>query len=174
MPQGRFHQDQSGTKIAMLTLLAKTDERTKNGSYKYKVRCDCGNEKIVGFSQMTTGRAKSCGCLNFRKGEESPNYKHGLSQDRDTVEYKRYQRECFDKSKYGLSAGQKAEMIKAQDNSCAICSYKFGQKIGDMHVDHCHSTGRVRGLLCDKCNRGLGYFCDSPDNLRNAAAYLAR
>ena len=83
MTAGRFHQDQSGTKIAMLSLLEKTDQRTKNGSFKYRVKCECGVEKVVGFSQMTTGRTKSCGCLQKRTGVDSPFYKHGLSRTKD-------------------------------------------------------------------------------------------
>lgn len=158
----------------MLTLLEMTDMRTKNGSYKYRVLCDCGTEKIVGFSQMTTGRTRSCGCLQRRKGTDSPNFKHGLSQNRETQEYKRYQRECFDRHKYNLEPQHKQALIDAQSNSCAICGYKFGQKVGDMKVDHNHTTGDVRGLLCDHCNRGLGFFRDNQDNIKKAISYLAR
>jgi hypothetical protein len=39
-------------------------------------------------------------------------------------------------------------------------------------VDHCHTGGHVRGIICNECNRGLGYFRDSPNALRNAASYL--
>lgn len=172
MPQGRFHTDQSGRRINMLTLLKRTDDRMGNGSYKYLVRCDCGTEKIIGYSQMTSGKAKSCGCLSKRTGKDSPNYKHGLSQNRDTAEYKRYQRECFDKFKYGLEPEQKQSMINQQNNCCAICGYVFGQKKGDMKVDHCHTSGNVRGLLCDLCNRGIGMLKDNVENLQNAIQYL--
>jgi hypothetical protein len=174
MPQGKFHQDQSGKKIGMLTLIQMTEEKTSNGSYKYLVRCDCGTEKVVGYSYMVNNRTQSCGCLQRRKGKDSPNFKHGLSQNRDSVEYKRYQRACFDKHKYNLDPEEKAALIFNQNNSCAICNYKFGQKTGDMKVDHDHTTGKVRGLLCDLCNRGLGMFKDSQDSLNKAISYLAR
>ena len=174
MPQGRFHSDKSGNRYGLLTAVTKLNVRQANGSFKYLTQCDCGEVKVVGFASLTSGKVKSCGCLQRRKGTNSPNFKHGLSQQRDTAEYKRYQRECFDRHKYSLEPQHKQALIDAQENSCAICGYKFGQKVGDMKVDHCHNSGDVRGLLCDHCNRGLGFFRDNQDNLKKAISYLAR
>jgi hypothetical protein len=174
MPTGRFHSDKSGNRFGMLTLVCRLNERQANGSFKYLVQCDCGESKVVGFAQMTSGRTKSCGCLQLRTGKESPNFKHGLSQNRSTTEYKRYQRECFDRHKYKLEPAHKQALLDSQSGGCAICGYKFGQKVGDMHVDHNHKTGAVRGLLCDLCNRGLGYFKDQADRLIAASKYLTR
>lgn len=56
-----------------------------------------------------------------------------------------------------------------QQNKCAICGVEPKQRLC---VDHCHSTGRVRGLLCRKCNLGIGYLQDSVDFLSNAINYL--
>jgi len=169
MPQGRFHQDQSGTKIAMLTLLEKTDMRTKNGSFKYRVMCDCGTEKIVGFSQMTIGRTKSCGCLQLRKGENAPAYKHGRSRTKE------YDLELHMKRNYGLEFKDYDAMLLKQKGLCAICDSKPpSHHKKRLNIDHCHVSGRVRGLLCDACNRALGLFKDSPDVLLKAISYLAR
>ncbi len=169
MPQGRFHQDQSGTKIAMLTLLEKTDMRTKNGSFKYRVMCDCGKEKIVGFSQMTTGRTQSCGCLQRRKGSDSPAYKHGRSRTKD------YDLELHMKRNYGLDFSEYNKMLEKQNGVCAICSSSPPDHHKKrLNIDHCHTTGRIRGLLCDACNRALGLLKDSPDLMLKAISYLAR
>ncbi len=169
MPQGRFHQDQSGTKIAMLTLLEKTDMRTKNGSFKYRVMCDCGKEKIVGFSQMTSGRTKSCGCLQLRTGKDSPAYKHGRSNTKE------YDLELHMKRNYGLDFSKYNMMLENQNGVCAICSSLPPKHHKQrLNIDHCHSTGRVRGLLCDACNRALGLMKDSPDLMLKAISYLAR
>jgi hypothetical protein len=65
-------------------------------------------------------------------------------------------------------------MLQNQDNKCFICSYEFGQKQGDTYVDHCHTTSVVRGLLCQKCNSGLGYFKDNVKSLAKAIEYLKR
>lgn len=74
---------------------------------------------------------------------------------------------------FGISLEEHAAMLEAQGGRCAICrSDKPGGR-GRFAVDHCHSSGRVRGLLCVACNAGLGQFRDDPDLLRAAVAYLA-
>lgn len=70
--------------------------------------------------------------------------------------------------KYGLSEAQYQAMAEKQGGKCAICQgvSKTGRRLS---IDHCHSTGRVRGLLCDGCNLGLGHL---EHVLTQAAAYL--
>ncbi len=78
------------------------------------------------------------------------------------------------KAAYGVSPEQHAEMLKRQGGCCAVCERPFVDKRGKRpHVDHCHATGKVRGLLCGQCNSGLGMFRDDPDAMRKAIAYLA-
>lgn len=60
-------------------------------------------------------------------------------------------------------------MRDAQQGRCAICQRLFD---GTPCLDHCHVSGKARGLLCDHCNRGLGYFRDRPEVLLKAAEYL--
>ena len=81
------------------------------------------------------------------------------------------------KSMYGISLEDKNSMELGQKGVCAICAVPNRDRHGapkSLHVDHCHTTGKVRGLLCDGCNRGLGYFSDTPDRLRAAATYLEK
>lgn len=70
---------------------------------------------------------------------------------------------------YGVDEKRFNEMIKEQNHKCAICSSAIGISA---HVDHCHTSGKVRGLLCSPCNRALGLFRDSLDNVILAAQYL--
>ena len=58
-----------------------------------------------------------------------------------------------------------------QETNCAICGNEFSST-KDQHIDHCHETNAVRGVLCCGCNTGLGGFRDNPENLRKAALYL--
>ena len=83
-----------------------------------------------------------------------------------------------DLKKYGITLEDQEQMLREQNNKCAICGkeiFLFGSsKKLTAHVDHDHKTGKVRGLLCDKCNRGLGFFRDNEEYLINAASYLKK
>lgn len=74
-------------------------------------------------------------------------------------------------SKYGVSDQEFTLMLKAQDNRCAICKEVFKSSRAT-HIDHCHDTGKVRGLLCHSCNVGIGHLKDSVMVLQNAIDYL--
>jgi Recombination endonuclease VII len=73
--------------------------------------------------------------------------------------------------KYGLSVEEFSELLARQNYACGICERPFHET---PHVDHCHLTHWVRGLLCGKCNRGLGHFDDNPVFLFKAALYTLR
>jgi hypothetical protein len=76
-------------------------------------------------------------------------------------------------SKYGLTKEMFETMLVRQNNCCVICKKSEPGGRGMWHVDHSHLTGKIRGLLCAKCNQGLGYFNDSKALLDAASAYLA-
>lgn len=79
------------------------------------------------------------------------------------------------KRKYGLDYKVYQELLVQQDFSCLICTKKlveFGEKAVTPHVDHCHTTGIVRGILCCYCNSLLGRFKDDITLFQNAIKYL--
>lgn len=173
MPRGRFHQDQSGKKVGMLLLLEKLDVKTANGSFKYRCKCECGNETVAAYSAIIRGNTSSCGCLAKRRGKDSPNYKHGLSL-KTADGYVEYQKDCYLKHKYSITLDDYNQMMSDQNGQCKICSRDISNGGKSVHVDHCHDSGKVRGLLCDKCNRGLGYFDENSEWLKKAAKYLEK
>jgi hypothetical protein len=74
---------------------------------------------------------------------------------------------------YGLTLDQFNQMNTDQNGVCKICNRISLNKWGtELVVDHCHITGKVRGLLCDKCNKGLGQFEDNISVLEKAIQYL--
>jgi hypothetical protein len=76
--------------------------------------------------------------------------------------------------KYGVSLDAYDQMLKAQEGKCAICCRtEDTQHNRVFHVDHCHKTGAVRGLLCRGCNHVLGHVCDDPSVLQKAIEYLS-
>jgi hypothetical protein len=81
---------------------------------------------------------------------------------------KYHERTC---RRHGISVAEFDAMLTRQHGACGICERPFQCT---PHIDHCHVTGKVRGLLCNKCNLGLGYYDDDPTFLRNAARYLER
>jgi hypothetical protein len=77
--------------------------------------------------------------------------------------------------KYGITLAEYDSLLELQGGVCKICKHAEGRAAtANLAVDHDHSTGEVRGLLCSNCNRALGLFEDSPELLQNAAAYLLR
>lgn len=78
--------------------------------------------------------------------------------------------------KYGITTKGYNEMYESQQGKCAICNGE-GFCMAEHHklklvVDHCHTTGAVRGLLCHNCNRALGLFKDNIESLEKAVRYL--
>lgn len=78
------------------------------------------------------------------------------------------------RGKFGMTMQQYDEMLAAQGGCCAICkdSQPGGPHKTHFMIDHDHGTGEVRGLLCSRCNTGLGQFRDNPKLLKAAIHYL--
>lgn len=74
---------------------------------------------------------------------------------------------------YGITMDDKIAMRESQRNCCAICTEEFPDD-KSAYVDHCHTTKKVRGLLCHKCNTGIGMFRDNLEFIRRAGEYLLK
>lgn len=129
-------------------------------------------DNFYNYNQSKDGksyRCKSCDGLARRKWRENNPENAKLSQRRRNWRYR-----------YGLSSTEYDKMLKTQGGGCAICSSldphgpKGGSWLKHFAVDHCHSSNKVRGLLCNRCNRALGLFQDSLKVLENALEYLKK
>jgi Recombination endonuclease VII len=82
--------------------------------------------------------------------------------------------------RYGLTLQQFEEMLVAQGGVCAVCGRPetvinpYTKKIQQLHIDHCHLTGRVRGLLCQECNTAYGMLEEDPERIRLLLAYAEK
>ena len=119
------------------------------------------------------------------KNEKTKKYQSSLNPEvileRDLLDnkarrkryYQKYKetsiREYAYKTRYGISIQKYNELFEKQKGLCLICQTKGYRRLV---VDHCHTTNKVRGLLCDNCNRGLGSFKDNIFSLKNAIKYL--
>lgn len=74
--------------------------------------------------------------------------------------------------KYGITHEQELALLKAQNFECKICAKEVTYKGKRSHIDHDHVSGKIRGILCSSCNRGLGYFFDNVNLLKKAVTYL--
>jgi hypothetical protein len=113
---------------------------------------------------------KVCGKCGEEKSRESfyerrKGSRDGLQTYCKTCAYKTIYHIHYE---YNLTEAEYVRMAESQNGKCAICESEE-----KLFVDHDHANGRIRGLLCNKCNAGLGYFKDNPYNLRKANDYLA-
>ena len=78
------------------------------------------------------------------------------------------------KRKYNLSIEEYETLIESQNNSCKVCGTHAKNNIkGKLYIDHCHTTGKVRGLLCMKCNSALGLLNDDKTLVQKLIDYLS-
>ena len=101
---------------------------------------------------------KVCNCNRERK-----RYSNDKVKDKDSKL----------RRKYGISHNDYLEILEAQNGRCAICGTDVPGGKGAFHVDHCHTSKKIRGLLCHHCNVGLGHFKDNISTLASAILYLS-
>lgn len=92
--------------------------------------------------------------------------------DKEKDEYSRKQREKMLVRNYGITQTEYDKLLKSQGNCCALCGVHDEDSSVKFHVDHCHTTGKVRGILCQTCNQALGLFRDDVSVLKRAIDYL--
>jgi len=140
-----------GKQFGRLTVTAKYD--TTKGVTRWVCLCSCGQPAIVKGCHLRSGLIRSCGCFRrdttWAKGEKSPNWKGGIKPD--------YRKRHLLK-KYGMTPSDYERIWTEQGGVCAICGLPELRR--RLSVDHDHKTGKIRGLLCDRCNLAFGLLQD--------------
>ena len=116
----------------------------------------------------------------YKKEWNEKNKERLAEQQRERVKanpekYRQYFRNHRIKKVYSLSQQEYAEKVLQQDGKCAVCGSEPTMKWhGDwtLCIDHCHKTGKVRGLLCNACNRAIGLLGDDSERVGSAHRYL--
>lgn len=121
-----------------------------------KEETDFDKQYIKGYPNLRRRECKKC------RNEYKKTFRNGQSWRDRRLKYL-----------YGINQEDYNKMFKEQDGKCKICfgppSDKYGKNLA---VDHDHKTGKVRGLLCAKCNKGLGQFNDNPELFQRAISYI--
>lgn len=149
--------------------------------YTHKTCRDCGETKPLADlclgSKNTMGRRALCRPCNakrlMKKYYENPEHYRAKTRQNSKGHQRRWNLRRF----FGMSLEDYDAMLAKQGGGCAICGSKTANESGKgnskyLHVDHCHASGKVRGLLCANCNNGIGRFKDEPARMRAAADYV--
>ena len=142
---------------------------------KEKVVCSkCGELKELKdypYRKETNKYRPYCKECKNKEGREW--YKKGCNAEKTKAQVRKYKRDNKDKlrcSRHNIETDILYNMLDKQQYTCKICGIKG--TIKTLFIDHNHSTGKVRGLLCHYCNTGLGFFKDSTSSLKSAIKYL--
>lgn len=143
----------------------------------------CANPVVV------KGRCKSCYMREYmREYNKTPQAREQRNARRATEAGRQQRREYYEShraahinrmlkvtlKRWGLTILDYERMLHDQNGGCAICGANPTTMKMRLAVDHDHKTGKIRGLLCASCNRGIGLLKEQPDVLRAAAQYLLK
>jgi len=171
-------------------MLTDEERRAKNAAHmrEWYKRLKEDPEKFAAHRAKVNARQKA-------RYDSDPEYRlrqsynSAKARKEDPEKWKLYQQEWYQAHKipkeearnirrldslYGMSPEQFQQMVDAQKGLCAICHRLPHPKRPRLNIDHCHETGKVRGLLCHLCNTGLGSFQDNSAVLAAAIQYLLK
>ena len=139
---------------------------------EYTKQCrKCNTDKPIDEYSKRETRCKQCVNLNRKKNyyaninrERSKCHKWHKEHTKERAETKRFKQ-------YGLTFDNVQQMYISQNGQCAICEHRFKSR-SDFVIDHNHSTGQVRQLLCNHCNTALGLLKENIRTIEHVIAYL--
>jgi hypothetical protein len=152
--------------------------KTKTKGFTYSCNC-CDNEVWIPYSKKNpTGLCYKCSRKKYILNTNPTKICSICKQEQDLSKFvllkdgnrKAQCTKCLNLRKYNINKNDFDKLLFNQNNVCAICEEE--NDYNSLNVDHDHITGKVRGLLCGSCNKGLGLFSDNPELLIKASKYL--
>jgi hypothetical protein len=129
----------------------------------------CYEKQLRGRNKAFTERQRKSSKEWAKNNPEKVRETHKEYRIKHGLEISRSKREWSLNSKYGLTENEYNLILKKQKGKCIICGKKQKKTLS---VDHCHKTGWIRGLLCFRCNFGLGWFSDKIETFKKIVDYL--
>lgn len=144
---------------AQTVAYCKTCVREYDASRREKLKSTYGQRDLPRTKKcFRCKQTKDKSCFTVKRDSKSGLNAHCRSCERNNKLTKNY----------GIDSKDYDRMFESQEGACKICRKQSRQ----LHVDHCHDSGKVRGLLCINCNNGLGRFKDNTQYLESAKQYL--
>lgn len=149
--------------------------RTRPRNPQLKVPVDVIDRKCIGCEEVKEAKHFY---YNWKREEFTSRCKpcHSDASRKlyaDKSKFRVLQNDAYYRKQYGITLLEVEEMKQRCNNSCEICGILFATD-NKPRVDHCHVTGRVRGLLCHKCNVAIGLLKDDASLMRKAAEYVTQ
>ncbi|MGH7974874.1 MAG: endonuclease domain-containing protein [bacterium] len=141
-------------KFGRWTVTRFNSERTINGHKLVDCRCDCGTVRSIDLSTLLNGHSQSCGCTRLKYPKKCAKFLTLI------------------RCNYGLISKDWTRLVLQSNGKCEIYSKQF-KNARNVCIDHDHQTNKIRGLLCESCNFGLGFF-RTPDLYSAAIKYLVK
>ena len=141
------------------------------GSRAAQARYRAKNSEKVAANQKKWNKTPKARAYRAKWFADRPDYMpaYQAKYSQDNAEVRRWK---AIKRIYGLTQADYDALSRHQENMCAVCMTDLAAV--KVHIDHCHASGRIRGLLCNRCNLALGLLRESADNAARARDYLTR
>lgn len=132
----------------------------------------CGEmKKFEDFNKDKTN-VKGKGFSYYCKKCATEKARQWTADNKTNPNYRRKKKNNYVKHRFGITVEQYEEMLKEQNYKCGICRIDLPKHGYFTHLDHCHSSGKIRKFLCSNCNRGLGHFMENKEFLMAAIEYI--
>lgn len=173
------------TKSFGMWLVKSRASNDRRGCARWLCQCACGTERVVSGDALRSGRSTGCGCSNIIDPERDAKKCSHCQVIKPIQEFGRrraakdgrahYCRYCTNlttkwrrRRRYGLTDEEYWRLAVAQDRRCGAC-----REAVELVIDHDHATGNVRGLLCNPCNKALGFLRDDLTRIKGLLDYLS-